>query len=283
MEMACSNIKILPEDCLSTILSLTTPQDACRMLLVSPAVRPAAESDTVWDRFLPRDCWDIVARSDTPLRFSSKKELFFILSDSILIDGGSKAFALEKSSGLKSFILSARELSILYINEQNSWSWKSITNSRFAEVAELKTSGRLEIQGTIRTRTLSPHTTYKAYLLIKISDRAFGLDSIPCETSIMAGDRVLDTNTTYLREADFKKQQLENLIYWNRIQMLKGRVNEGDEKLPSKRKDGWLEIELGEFFSGESDEVVTMSLMEIKGHQLKGGLTVQGIEVRPKY
>ncbi|CAI9768945.1 unnamed protein product [Fraxinus pennsylvanica] len=281
--MACSNIKILPEDCLSTILSLTTPQDACRMLLVSLAVRPAAESDTVWDRFLPCDCWDIVARSDTPLRFSSKKELFFILSDSILIDGGSKAFALEKSSGLKSFILSARELSILYSNEQNSWSWKSITNSRFAEVAELKTSGRLEIQGTIRTRILSPHTTYKAYLQIKISDRAFGLDSIPCETSIMAGDRVLDTNTTYLREPDSKKQQLENLLYWNRIQMLKGRVNEGDEKLPSKRKDGWLEIELGEFFTSESDEVVTMRLMEIKGHQLKGGLIIQGIEVRPKY
>ncbi|KAL2469126.1 F-box protein PP2-B13 [Forsythia ovata] len=281
--MACSNIKTLPEDCVSTILSLTSPQDVCRMLLVYPEVRPAADSDIVWERFLPCDCWDIVSRTHTPLKFSSKKELFFILSDSILIDSGNKAFALDKSSSLKSYILSARELSILYSDEGNNWSWKSIPESRFEEVAELKTSGRLQIQGTIRTQILSPNTTYAAYLLIKISDRAFGLDSIPCETSIVGGDRVLDTNTTYLRDPDSKRHQLENLFYCNRVQMMKGRVNEGDEKLPRKRKDGWLEIELGEFFTSESDEVVTMSLMEVKGHQLKGGLIIQGIEVRPKY
>jgi hypothetical protein len=44
-----------------------------------------------------------------------------------------------------------------------------------------------------------------------------------------------------------------------------------------------LEIELGEFFSGENDEEVKMSLMEVKGHHLKGGLIIEGIEIRPKH
>ena len=35
-----------------------------------------------------------------------------------------------------------------------------------------------------------------------------------------------------------------------------------------------MEIELGEFFSGEANEEVKMSLMEIKGYQLKGGLVI---------
>lgn len=59
-------------------------------------------------------------------------------------------------------------------------------------------------------------------------------------------------------------------------------VVEGDGQRPSKREDGWMEIELGEFFVGEEGEEVIMKLMEVKGYQLKGGLIIEGIEVRPK-
>ncbi|KAI3445400.1 hypothetical protein Pfo_002065 [Paulownia fortunei] len=283
---SCSNIVGLPEDCVSRILSLTSPQDACKMLVVSREFRIPAESNVVWDKFLPSDCWRIVSSRTctTPLKFSSKKELFFLLSGSILIDGGYKAFALEKSSGRKSYILSARELSILHSDEDSNWTWKSIQGSRFPEVAELITVDRLEIQGRIRAQTLSPNTKYGAYLVFKICDHGFGLDSIPCEISIASGGGELRTNTARLRDPDDKKRQLEGLFYRNRVQMMKERVNKGDERAARKREDGWLEMELGEFFVGghESDEEISMSLMEIKGYQLKGGLIVEGIEVRPK-
>lgn len=51
-----------------------------------------------------------------------------------------------------------------------------------------------------------------------------------------------------------------------------------------ERDDGWFEIELGEFMSGEDedDEDVHMSLMEIRGFQLKAGIIVEGIQIRPK-
>ncbi|GKD38325.1 F-box protein PP2-B15-like protein, partial [Tanacetum coccineum] len=44
----------------------------------------------------------------------------------------------------------------------------------------------------------------------------------------------------------------------------------------------WLEIELGEFYNdGSSEKEVKMSLREVDGVRLKGGLLVEGIEIRP--
>ncbi|GMY21814.1 F-box protein PP2-B15-like [Fagus crenata] len=184
-------IDMLPEDCVSTILSFTSPTDTFRSSMVSSTFRSAAESDFVWERFLPADYKDVVSRLDTPLSYTAMKELFHSLCNSVLIDGGRKSFKLEKSSGKISYMLSARELSITWGNDPMYWSWKSIPQSRFLEVAELRTTC--------------------------------------CE-----------------------------------------------------REDGWMEIELGEFFSGEAYEEVKMSLMEVKGYQLKGGLIIEGIEVKPK-
>ncbi len=49
-----------------------------------------------------------------------------------------------------------------------------------------------------------------------------------------------------------------------------------------ERKDGWIEIELGYFYNDQGDEEVKMCLKEVKGEHLKGGLIVEGIEIRPK-
>ena len=85
----------------------------------------------------------------------------------------------------------------------------------------------------------------------------------------------------YLHHEDRKKQQMECMFYRNRTEVLSKRVIEGTEGISNERKDGWMEIELGEFFSGEANEEVKMSLMEVKGYQLKGGIIIEGIEVRP--
>lgn len=275
----------LPEDCISTIISLTSPPDALKLSLVSSIFRSAVEVDCVWDAFLPSDWQDIATNSVTPLKFSSKRELFFCLCNSILIDGGNKSFALDKSTGKKSYVMSAKELSILYGDEPDHWNWKSIPESRFAEVAEVKTICRLEIEGKMKTGDLSPNTTYGAYVLMKISDGSFGLDSIPSEISISVGDQGSVSSTAYLRHPkNKKKEQLESLFYRNRVETLKARVNKGEERMPREREDGWLELELGEFFNGgNGDEDITMKLMEVKGYHVKGGLVIEGIELRPKH
>lgn len=87
-----SSIGVLPEDCISEILSLTTPSDAGKLALVSSMFRSAAESDVVWGRFLPENYEEIVAASElsgeAPLR--SKREAFFRLCSPILVDEGTK-------------------------------------------------------------------------------------------------------------------------------------------------------------------------------------------------
>ncbi|KAJ9158593.1 hypothetical protein P3X46_024158 [Hevea brasiliensis] len=272
---------MLPEGCVSLILSFTSPLDACRSSLVSSTFQSAMESDAVWERFLPSDYRDILSRAVTPLKFSSKKELFFHLCNPILMDAGKKSFKLEKSSGKISYTLSARELSIMWSDVPTYWSWMPTIESRFLEVTVLRTTWWLEIQGKIRTQMLSPNTKYGAYLIMKISDRAYGLDSIPSEISVEVGNQV-SSNIAYLHGQHSKKQPTMCLDNTNHTQMVETRLKDKHFTMPRKREDSWSEIELGEFFSGDSDEEVKMTLMEVKGCQLKGGLVINAIEVRPK-
>ncbi|KAE8678112.1 Tetratricopeptide repeat-like superfamily protein [Hibiscus syriacus] len=233
---------MLPEDCLSVILSFTSPEDALISSLVSSTFRSATNSDMVWERFLPPDYPEIVSSSVKPLEFRSKKELFQCLCDSVLIDGGNKIVKLEKSTGKKCYILSAQQLSI-------TWS----SNPLFSRVAVLRITDWLEVRGNVRTQTLSPNTSYGVYLVMQVSERAYGLDLMPLEMRLEVGNQV------YCRSV-----------------FLEGK------KQMSEREDGWMEIEFGYFFSGDKDEVVKMSLMEVKGCHLKGGLVIEGIEFRPK-
>ena len=51
---------------------------------------------------------------------------------------------------------------------------------------------------------------------------------------------------------------------------------------PRERVDGWLETELGEFFSGSGEDHgdLEMSILEVKDGDWKGGLILQGIEIK---
>ncbi|KAM7466113.1 hypothetical protein LguiB_013675 [Lonicera macranthoides] len=89
MELEAANILKLPEGCISEILSLTSPRDASSSSAISSVFKSAADSDAVWHRFLPSDYLEILARSDSLLVYSTKKQLYFLLCDSlVLLDGG---------------------------------------------------------------------------------------------------------------------------------------------------------------------------------------------------
>ncbi|XP_028779532.1 F-box protein PP2-B15-like [Neltuma alba] len=276
-----SNIHTLPEDCVSAILSLTSPVDVSRFCSVSSSLRSPALSDLLWLSFLPSDYSDIVSRAVAPLVFSSKRDLFYALTRPFLIDNGSKSFQLDKWSGKKCYILSATELSVTGGDDPMLWSWTLMPESRFSVVAHLRRVSWLEIECKIRTGILTPNTWYGAYLVLKVSRGAYGLDSAASEVTVEMGNMV-KKGKAYLCEKDERKQKMESLFYSNRREMLRGSsAREEDEKYPSRREDGWTEIELGEFCSGEEDREVKMSLREV-GYQLKAGLIVEGIQFRPK-
>ncbi|KAJ8753020.1 hypothetical protein K2173_008807 [Erythroxylum novogranatense] len=263
------DLSALPEDCIENVLSLSGPRDTCRLSVISSLFRSAAESDAVWQKYLPPDYRSTIARSTDPsilTRFSSLKDLYFSLCDNaILIDDAKLSFWLDKSTGKKCYMLGARNLVIIWGDTPRYWKWTSEPECRFGEVAELIEVCWFEIRGRISASLLSPATFYSAYLVFKSATETYGFDYRPLDISMgLAG---VESPTR---------------MFMSGMQG-PGPVVESDGPYPRERKDGWFEIELGEFFNKEGEEgEIEMSLLEIKGGNWKCGLIVQGIEIRPK-
>ncbi|XP_047159429.1 F-box protein PP2-B10-like [Vigna umbellata] len=251
----------LPEGCIALILSRTTPVDACRFSLVSKLFNSAAGSDAVWECFLPSDYLSIISECSLP-NYPSKKALYLALADHpVIIDEGKKSFQLEKKSGKKCYMLAARALSIVWGGTEQYWNWTTDPDSRFPEVAELRDVCWLEIRGVFNTLTLSPDTQYAAYFVFKMINPS-GFRNRRVEVSVdFNGD-------------DTKNVCLDGSSDGTRVAGL---------QRPSLRSDGWLEIEMGDFFNVGLEDEVQMSVKEVKGGNWKSGLFVEGIEVRPKY
>ncbi|XP_062084252.1 putative F-box protein PP2-B12 [Humulus lupulus] len=256
-----------PEGCIADIISFTTPRDACRLCSVSTTFRSAAESDTVWERFLPPDSSSLVARSTLVPTFSRLKDLYISLCDQpLLIDGGRKSFSLEKETGKKCFMISARELCIIWGDTPQYWKWISSPDARFEEVALLLQVCWLEISGKIEVSMLSPLTLYTAYLVFKVRHEDFyGFKTQVGNTTIgFVGSGEIVRGTAAV-DGDYYERE------------------EGDgHNYPKERRDGWMEIELGEFFyDGRQEGELEMKFQDLSSHW-KDGLIVLGIEIRPK-
>ncbi|XP_073136273.1 F-box protein At2g02240-like [Henckelia pumila] len=246
----------LPEGCISEILSLTSPPDASRSSIVSKEFKSAVESDAVWERFLPCDCPDIISKSVSPLKYATKKDLYFHLCHSpVLVDGGKMSFSLNKIDGKKCFMVGARQLLISW---KGCWDFIPHSKSRFAEVAKLRSIGWIHIQGRIKARILSKNATYTAYLV-------FWLEKIDG----------LNSSNTVVRFID-------NVIRKDRTAN-EQRVSRESGKMAKMRDDGWMEIEMGKFYNDDEDDdgEIEVWLIEINNPHEKFGLMVEGIEFRP--
>ncbi|KAJ6820137.1 F-box protein PP2-B10-like isoform X1 [Iris pallida] len=318
MEVSGRGFQDLPEGCIAHVISLTSPRDSCRSAGTSTAFRAAAESDTVWDRFLPSDICSVLSRAVEPVECSSRRELFFRLCDPILIDGGRMSFALDKSSGAKCYMLSAREMKIVWGDTPSYWHWLSADDysyadeysfaddysyadgysfaddyryslslppARFSEVAHLVGVCWLEIGGSIDRQVLSPNTTYAAHLVFKLVGETSSFTHPPQKVSVKAGDNE-SSHTVRLQPPTFnyRRHYPHGLLFDDDEEEETEETTEGDDaSLPCSRADGWMEVEMGEFFNKEGEDgEVEMSLMEVEGGHWKNGLIIHGIEVRPK-
>ncbi|KAJ9542518.1 hypothetical protein OSB04_029024 [Centaurea solstitialis] len=282
----------LPEGFVANALALTSPRDVCRLSLVCSVFRSAAEWDAVWEKFLPPDYQKILAEAGGGGGGGgcSKKELYLRLCDHpVFIDGGNKSFSLDKWTGKKRYMLAARDLSIVWGDTPRYWRWISVPDSRFPEVAELVSVCWLEIHGRISSAMLSADTRYVAYLVYKSALGAYGFESQPAEVSIGISGAENETKTVFLDHEAWQRQSYEHGLpgrrmgMFNRIRHLGGLpAPAATVNGPKRRQDGWLEIELGEYMNLKGEGEVEMSMTEVKGGNWKGGLIIQGIEIRPK-
>ncbi|XP_076901801.1 putative F-box protein PP2-B12 [Bidens hawaiensis] len=277
------SISVLPEGCVTDILSITSPRDACRAALISKAFHSVADSDVVWERFLPSDYREIIGKAVSPVGFESKKELYHRLSVSyIVLDRGNLGFKLDKESGRKCYMIGARDLSIAFGNDTRYWEWSHVPESRFAEVGILKHRWWLDIQGKIASVMLSQKTTYVAYLVFRISKNSWGL--------LAAGNTIVSVGGVRNGASNVYLQQPTAHVHENIIVSFGEVRNEASSVYvqPLKahaqanmRNDGWMELVLGEFYCDNGDDgEVEMVFQE--HHRNKGGLIVEGIELRPK-
>ncbi|KAK4370047.1 hypothetical protein RND71_009522 [Anisodus tanguticus] len=269
---------MLPEGCIAEILGLTSPLVVCRFSLVSKSVQSAAESDAVWTKFLPSDYQSIIAGSLSPIPdFRSKKDLYvYLCSHSLLIDGGRKSFSLDKWTGKKYYFLGARDLNIVWSDTPEYWKWTCLPESRFPEVAMLEYVFWLEIWGTIRAGSLSPFTSYVAYLVYKLENKlgfnyrpsevSVGIPAIESETRFAFLDPDVDTECEY-EEEEFcytppcDRYQEGQAPYWPHDPNLIF----SDIQHPRLRDDGWFEVELGEFYTENGDDCIELRMHEVKG------------------
>jgi hypothetical protein len=166
--------------------------------------------------------------------------------------------------------------------------------NRFPEVAELISVCWLEIRGKINTSMLSPATLYTACLVFKVTTGSFGFVHQPVEVAAGVVGSAGGHKRSVFLDAE-RGRRLRHQIVRRRgrhfshhsgilCQPPQPRAKDEDDERPKERGDGWLEMELGEFFNGGEDDdgEVEMSVLEVKGGNWKGGLIVQGIEIRPK-
>ncbi|CAD5166519.1 unnamed protein product [Musa acuminata subsp. malaccensis] len=259
----------LPKECILHVFSFATPRDSCRSAVVSKAFLSCTGTDALWERFLPSDYAEILSRAVNPVSSpSSKKELYFGLCKPILIDGRKLSFHLERSTGRKCYMVSSSIMYMAWRHVWRHWRWISHSDSRFGEVAELVSVCWLEITGSINSGLLSKKTLYTAYMVFKLASGAYGLNSPPQKVSVSLGTYSSDSFITLQQDDDDDDDDQE----------------EEDEKGKRKlRDDGWMEIELGDFYNDEGDKgEVRIHLSQCEALHFKHGLLIEGLEFRPK-
>uniref|UniRef100_A0ACD5ZI68 Uncharacterized protein n=1 Tax=Avena sativa TaxID=4498 RepID=A0ACD5ZI68_AVESA len=293
MEAEACEIGRLPEELLCAALSRTSPRDACRAAAVSQAFRAAADSDSVWACYLPRD---LPALADGELPTAPppprKKDLFLRLSDSpVLLSDKLVSMWLDRETGAKCYMLSARDLFIVWGRGDTPqyWTWIPLADSRFSEAAQLVSVCWFEIRGKIHSKMLSEDTVYAAYIVFKLNEHFHGLDYPVQEASVSVGETSLTRKVCFqgyeAEDAVPENYRPNRLFPMHRVRRRNRRAVPHGENVghPQKRADGWMELELGEFFNqGGDDGEVSFSLTETKGGNWKSGLIVQGIEIRRK-
>lgn len=196
-------------------------------------------------------------------------------------------FWLEKQSGKKCFRLSARELTIIWGDAPQYWRWFSVPESRFSEIAYLNHVCWLQIKGVISSSMMSPETNYAAYFVFNFSENSYGFGDVEVKSSIkMEGDEDELMRKSYYLQRRVVNRGRRALMHSSQGQgQGQGQEQEQEHILyPTRRNDGWFEIELGHFFSTATrgEDRVQVEITQLGSHW-KRGLMVEGIEIRPKH
>nr|CAB3495974.1 unnamed protein product [Digitaria exilis] len=245
----------LPEVCLAHAIALTSPRDA-------------ADSDHASRR--------------RPARMSTLN-----LCDAgaaVPVDGGNgmRLWWLDKASGAKCYMLSARALSLPWDDGEFSWRWTPHPLSRERRAPGLGRADRVHVPRHLRSppgrAELTPATSYAAYLVYGVAEGHRGLSYPDQETTVaFRGARAA---TAAARHAVCLHPDEAAARKFRAVS--RGAGEEEEPRRPRLREYGWSEMEIGRLRTpaGDGGDEVVVSF-EVLGWYPKRGLIVEGVEFRP--
>ncbi|XP_074333078.1 F-box protein PP2-B10-like [Apium graveolens] len=161
------------------ILSRTTPEDVVRMSVVSKSFLACANSDVVWDTFIPPHHTKRLLERFRNYSLDSSREVYFFLCTYADEDRRNPVLGvfLDKWSGKMCVNITHEKLAITQL-ETDYWK-KSI--SWYPVLCHVHW---FEVHGKIPTSRLSPETAYEAYFVFALSDYVCYGFHIPIEASV---------------------------------------------------------------------------------------------------
>ncbi|KAD6454129.1 hypothetical protein E3N88_08835 [Mikania micrantha] len=254
-------------------------------------MQPISDLDSDWEQHLPNDCEEIIKWSEDGVQWTTKKELHSLLCKGFSIKNGGEWFFLAKN-GKKCYMLPAGAALI-----DTQWSWRPLTGSRFKLEAYNPIKKCVHIECKIKTRILSPQETYACYLVYKLPEDHSEFDA-PLKVRDKDFDKEdwddINYNHEHLRkegweETDYRFIFLvrppETPFIGRKVDQLSSNRSLSRSKLkglPRPRADGWMEVQVWEFQTRTSPEMILMRVDLVSAiNILLKGLIVQGIEFRP--
>ncbi|KAJ9537575.1 hypothetical protein OSB04_030308 [Centaurea solstitialis] len=227
-----------------------------------------------WEQKLPNVYEQIIKWSKRSLKWQTKKELYHLFCEGFLVNArkgllfkGEQWFSLAKN-GKKCCMLPARKTLIT-----SKWSWKSLSTSRFKEVAFDCHHSDFGINIKFLSGILSPRTSYACYLVYEITENR---SNFMFPLSVRRGFVNLFPRYIYLLSPHTRvicPKDYENTHNPSDIPKFKG--------LPQLRKDGWMEVQLCEFKTSTTPMRNLIVIAVGSLIQTLDGLIVQGIELKP--
>ncbi|XP_020199099.1 F-box protein PP2-B13-like [Aegilops tauschii subsp. strangulata] len=160
----------------------------------------------------------------------------------------------------------------------------SMFRDRFPHAVAFRKCGKIEISGKIHCKKLSENVTYAAYMVFKLHPAAFcGLDYPFQEASVSVGEGHKSISQVCLQSCVEDEGDGGESPRIHVLESLEWEITLGDDMaIPRRRDDGWMEVELGEFYNEEGCEGEVLVSLTETALTSKRGLILFGIEFRNK-
>nr|XP_043636232.1 uncharacterized protein LOC122607342 isoform X2 [Erigeron canadensis] len=250
-----------------------------------------SHEDEYWGEKLPNDYQNYIQRSDKPLHYTNKKELYACFCDGFLGDNGQLWFSLCKSTGgICSMIPATSTL-------PDNCNYKrldtiSLSTSRFGKVKKLQEAYWYSFECKLQARMFSPQYKYACYLVFKFEDN----HSEPDDTCFFKAwynldDTFGDTFYAHFKLSSMNIPTIESKNSYGSDDLSKISTTErwiskcdtefvADSRM-KERGDGWMEVMLckpaEQLQNGTS---LRLTLSKFKGGSFSG-ILVEGLEFRP--